>query len=300
MKNAKLVIIENEPMAKHTSWRIGGPTRYFGETDFPDGLMVALHWAKELSLPVFLLGGGTNVLFRDAGFPGFVVRYRAQEWKISTENDDGTALLWADAGLPMAKLARQTAAQGWSGLEWAEGLPGSVGGAVCGNAGCYGGEVANVLERVHLFINGAKEIWPVAQLGYGYRTSCLKEKKISQTPIILAAEFRVQKAESALLTAKMEAIATQRRAKTPPGQTGGSVFKNPHLASETRSAGQLLDQAGLKGTRIGNAMISDLHANYIVNLGNACSDDVLRLIELAQKKVLNSFGIELELEIQVI
>src|SRR5687768_15293454 len=143
-----LTIIENEPLAKYTSWRIGGPARYFTRPSTPDELREALGWANERALPVFVLGGGTNLLARDTGFDGLVLRYRSQELRVEAEDRAGRA--WIAAGAPMAGIARKLAAQGWGGLQWAEGLPGTIGGAVFGNAGCYGGNVAAALARAWL------------------------------------------------------------------------------------------------------------------------------------------------------
>src|SRR5262249_9216199 len=308
------VIIENEPLAKYTSWRIGGPARYFANTATPEELRAALAWAREHETPVFLLGGGTNVLARDAGFGGLILRYRAQEPRVVSEGE--VARAWIGAGAPMAGTVRRLAAQGWGGLQWAEGLPGTIGGAVFGNAGCYGGDIASVLARAWLLIGGAIEEWPVERFAYGYRTSALKPTKdqrpktkdheavakpfvlglSSLVPIVLAAEFNVHRADPRELAAQMERTAAERKAKTPWGSSCGSVFKNP----PGESAGRLIEAAGLKGTRVGGAEIAHKHANYIVNLGGAGSDDVLRLIEIARERVCKEFGIELDLEVQVL
>lgn len=311
-------LIENEPLARHTSWRIGGPARYYLEAMNVAELQTALEWAAGQGLPVFVLGGGTNLLVRDAGFPGLALRYRAQQWRIESADaviDSGmqelrvpstkTLLgpadgrLYVEAGAPMTGTVRRVAAQGWGGMEWAEGLPGAVGGAVYGNAGCYGGDIAGVLERAWLLIDGAVAEWPVAQFAYGYRTSRLKQDAADQQtarPIVLAAELRLQRADPVELAATMAAIAAERKSKTPWGSSCGSVFKNP----PGDSAGRLIEAAGLKGARSGGAEISQRHANYIINLGGAHSADVLRLIELARSEVLRQFGVELELEVQVV
>jgi UDP-N-acetylmuramate dehydrogenase len=308
-----LTISENEPLAKYTSWRIGGPARYFANTATPEQLCEAIGWARERDLPVFLLGGGTNLLVREAGFGGLVLRYRAQE--LRTESHGEAGLAWIAAGAPMAGSARRLAAQGWGGLQWAEGLPGTIGGAVYGNAGCYGGDIAAVLRRAWLLIDGQIEEWPAARFEYGYRASILKKaasetrgqgdketRQFSQSPllpvspIVLAAEFKIYRADPRELAAQMERTAAERKRKTPVGSSCGSVFKNP----AGQSAGQLIEAAGLKGTRVGGAEIAHKHANYIVNLGGARSDDVLRLVEIARERVLREFGAALELEVQII
>ena len=295
------VIREHEPLARYTSWRIGGPARYFAEAPTPEAMCAALVWARARGLPVLILGGGTNMLVRDGGFPGLVLRYRAQELTLEAAGDTVRALI--GAGAPMAGTARRLARQGYAGLEWAEGLPGTIGGAVYGNAGCYGGDVAGCLLRAWLLLGQTVEEWPVEHLDYGYRTSALKRAASSaglpggsDAPVVLAAEFRLAVADPAELVARMEQTAQARRSKTPSGQSCGSVFKNP----SGDSAGRLIEAAGLKGTRIGAAEIAQKHANYIVNLGGASSDDVLRLIDLAREQVARHAGVQLDLEVQIV
>jgi UDP-N-acetylmuramate dehydrogenase len=288
-----LAIIENEPLAKYTSWRIGGPARYFANTATAEELRTALEWASERAMPVFLLGGGTNLLAREAGFAGLVVRYRDQQLRVEPAGDAGRA--WIGAGAPMAGTVRRLAAKGWGGLQWAEGLPGTVGGAVFGNSGCYGGDIASVLARAWLLINSEVEEWPADQFAYGYRTSALK-KDGRRSAIVLAAEFKIYRADPRELARQMELTAAERKGKTPWGSSCGSVFKNP----PRESAGRLIEAVGLKGTRVGGAEIAQKHANYIVNLGGASSADVLRLVEIARERVLKEFAVELELEVQII
>jgi UDP-N-acetylmuramate dehydrogenase len=312
-----MVISENEPLAPHTSWRIGGPARFYATPRTPDELQRALGWAHERALPVFVLGGGSNLLAREAGFNGLVVRYRDTSWQIDERGD--AAVLRVGAGAPMAGTARRVAGLGWGGLQWAEGLPGTIGGAVFGNAGCYGGDIAGALEAATLLVGGELQAWGVAQMGYGYRTSVLKSEErrkkseedsssaatgavrspsfnLHRSPIVLAAELRLVRGERGELAAEMARIAAQRRSKTPWGRSCGSVFKNPPGAS----AGRLIEEAGLKGASSGAAQISERHANYIVNAGGATSDDVLRLIERARNEVARRFNIDLELEVVVL
>ena len=309
------MIIENEPLAKYTSWRIGGPARYFANAGTPEDLRETLGWARQRTLPVFILGGGTNLLAHDTGFDGLVLRYRSQELRVESEGDTGRA--WIAAGAPMAGSVRKLAARGWGGLQWAEGLPGTIGGAVFGNAGCYSGGVAAVLARAWLLIGDTVEEWPVERFAYGYRTSVLKQTKDQRpktkdkhchnaslvlgpwslvNPVVIAAEFKIQRADPRDLAVQMERTAAERKGKTPWGSSCGSVLKNPPC----ESAGRLIEAAGLKGARVGGAEIAQKHANYIVNLGGASSVDVLGLIEIARERVFKEFGIELELEVQII
>lgn len=288
-------LIADEPLARHTTWRIGGPARYYGEVRSVDAARDLAVWTVAQGLPLIWVGGGTNLLALDGGFPGVVARYRGQDWYIEEQGD--IALLYIEAGAPMAGTARRMGAMGWAGLTWAEGVPGTIGGAVFGNAGCYGGDIAGILERVTLLIDGVVAEWPASRMGYGYRTSALKASAGGGSPpLILAATFRLTRADPAALQAEMARIATERKGKTPWGSSCGSVFKNP----PGDSAGRLIEAAGLKGRRVGGAEISPKHANYIVNVDNATSHDVLSLIAIARETVLHQFGIELELEVRVV
>lgn len=337
-----LEILENEKLARYTSWKIGGPARFFLNVLTPNELLEALAWSQERGLSVWILGGGTNTLALDSGFDGVVLRYRGHT--LALEDQDELGLLRIGAGAPMAGTARRIARQGWAGLEWAEGLPGTIGGAVYGNAGCYGSDIATTLRRAWLLSAGQIVEWSVADFGYSYRSSVLKNERASLEEwgvasgrveewetrdtkhetaygkaeetqnsklkttdppftihhstftIIIEAEFALQRADPQDLAEIMDRTAAQRRSKTPAGQSCGSVFKNP--AGE--SAGRLIEAAGLKGRRVGAAEIAHKHANYIVNTGAARSDDVLALIDIAREAVLQQFGIELELEVQIL
>ncbi len=315
------MIIENEQLARYTSWKIGGPARFFADATAPQQVTDLLGWAHGHDVPVFILGGGTNLLVQDNGFNGLVLRYRSQGVRI--EEREGTIYAVIAAGAPTAGTVRRLAKQGYGGLEWAEGLPGTIGGAVYGNAGCYGSDIASTLVRGWVLVDGEVEEWPVERFGYGYRTSALKRMaaghhpttahhteeadvarasvlrsrtSVPDRPIVLTAEFALTQVDPSELAAKMEQTATARRSKTPSGQSCGSVFKNP----PGDSSGRLIEAAGLKGTRIGAAEIAEKHANYIVNLGGATSADVLGLIDLARERVFKQFGVTLELEVQLV
>lgn len=284
-------------MARHTSWRIGGPARYYAEVECADQARALAAWAREAGLELVWVGGGTNLLVSDAGFPGLVARYRAQAWQLDERGD--TATLRAEAGAPMAGTARRMGALGWAGLEWAEGVPGTVGGAVFGNAGCYGGDIAGILQSASLLAGDAVEEWPAERMAFGYRRSALKDaagRTSGTPPLILAASLRLRRGDPVDLAAAMAGIAAQRKSKTPWGSSCGSVFKNP----PGQSAGQLIERAGLKGARLGGAEISQRHANYIVNTGSASSEDILGLIEKAREAVRSQLGVDLELEVRVI
>ncbi|MBO9338438.1 MAG: UDP-N-acetylmuramate dehydrogenase [Chloroflexus sp.] len=286
----------DEPMARHTSWRVGGLARYYAEPATPAEAIALATWATDQQLPLIWIGRGTNLLVRDEGFAGVIAVYRGQRWELHDQGE--SAELWIEAGAPMAGTARRLAAMGWAGLEWAEGLPGTVGGAIVGNAGCYGGNVAGQLIAAELLMNGCERVeWSSNDLAYTYRESILKQMQHTPLPpLVLSGRFRLRRADPAVLTARMAAIAAERKQKTPAGSSCGSVFKNP----PGDFAGRLIEAVGLKGTRIGDAEISPLHANYIVNHGQARAADILALIDLARATVAERFGITLQLEVRII
>lgn len=294
-----LVISEHELLAPFTAWRIGGPARWFITATSPTQLVAATQWAHERSVPLFVLGGGSNLLMSDAGWPGLVIRYRASEQQLREQGD--VVLLQVAAGAPMAGTARKLAAQGLSGLEWAEGLPGTVGGAIYGNAGCYGGSTAqNLVAATLLMPDGTLETWDTPRFEFDYRTSTLKRAAANhpatRIPLVLEAVLRLERDDPARIAERIATIAAGRKSRTPSGSSCGSVFKNP----PGTTAGTLIDQAGLKGLTVGAAQIAHKHANYILNLGGATAADVLKLAELAQQEVLRQCGVELELEVRII
>ena len=285
---------EGVPLGPLTSWRIGGPCRCFCEPRTPEDLTEARRAAERLRLPVFLLGGGTNLLVADEGYPGLVIRC-ADRSRVVRERGE-TASIRVGARAPLAALARQACRSGWAGLAWAEGIPGTVAGAVVGNAGAYGGTIAERVERIELVQpDGTSESWGAERMAYGYRTSTLKGRDPAG-PAVVAAWFRLERDDPARLEEEVRRIAALRRARTPIGASCGSVFRNP----PGDTAGRLIDAAGLKGTRVGGAVVSSIHANYIVNEAGASARDVLRLIEQIRQRVREIHGIDLDLEIQLV
>lgn len=299
-------VIDREPLARYTGWKIGGPARFFASAASGDDLIELVAWGYEHDLPIFMLGGGTNILLGDAGFGGLVIRNRATSYQVDERGDD--ILLHIDSGAPTAGTARRMANAGFGGLVWAEGLPGTIGGAIYGNAGCYGGDTAgNLVRATVLTPEGEVEEWDLERFAFRYRGSALKSQgaagggpPVAQVglaaPVVLRATLRLERDDPEKLAAQIAAIAAERRGKTPSGSSCGSSFKNPPGAT----AGKLLDQAGLKGARVGAAVVSERHANYIVNEGGATAADVLRLMELMRERVLQTFGVELEPEVQVV
>jgi len=247
----------------------------------------------QLNLPVKVLGGGSNLLISDKGVSDIIVINHAHNIKVICHDD--LFKVRAESGALMVTLGKQLALRGLSGMEWAATIPGTVGGAVYGNAGAFNGETcqslisADVLDR-----DSGRSEWLCEQLQYSYRASIIKRK--SQEAVILSALFRVEKGNKQEIERNIEIFRQKRGKNQPPGASVGSVFRNP----PGDKAGRLIEAAGLKGKRIGGAIISPHHANFIINDSNATAQDVLDLLVLARNSVKDLFGIELIPEIEVI
>jgi len=282
-------VIENEPLARYTTYRIGGPARYFVMPADPDDVVKALELAHSRGLPWLALGLGSNLLIKDTGFPGVVIRIGKGLDRF--EMKGATAIV--GAGLPTPLLARRTAEAGFAGVERFIGIPGTVGGGVYMNAGCHGAEFAEVVTEVSVMdAKGKIKQLLRKQISYKYRASNLGDV------IVLEAKLALIEEPPAKLKELQGKLFRWRKAGTPFDQPCcGSVFRNP---SGPRTAGALIDEAGLKGFTIGGAQVSSLHANYFVNTGTATASDVLKLIEHVRKTVAKKLGVELELEVKVI
>ena len=253
--------------------------------------MTALRLAREHSVPVMVLGGGSNALFSDAGVRGLVIANACR----SVQQRDGQ-VVWAESGVNLAGLARQSMRWGLSGLEWCVSVPGTVGGAVVGNAGAHGGDIAGSLLRATVLNpDGSLTEWPMARFRYGYRSSALKTLLHSgqPAPIVLSAAFQLRAGDTAEMEGWAAGFLAHRRATQPTEPSAGSIFQNP----PGDYAGRIIDSLGLKGHTIGNAQFSTVHANFIVNLGGATAADVLALIDLARRGAWDVLGVELTPEI---
>jgi len=284
---------KDEPLAPHTSFRIGGPAKLLFKAKTTEEVEKALSLAQEEGVPWVVLGKGTNVLIADSGFPGLVVVNACSRFELEERGDE--ALLQAEAGVPLAYLARFAVSKGWEGLEWAEGIPGTVGGAIVGNAGAFGGCMANVLKGVEILREDSTKVsLKPEELAFGYRHSAFKGEL--RGSIILATDFALVKGDVKELRERMLRYRKERWAKQPKEPSAGSVFKNPpgHYAAK------LIEEVGLKGFRVGDACFSPIHANFIVNLGQARASDVLKLMELAMDRVWKVFSIKLEPELEFI
>ena len=282
-------MLENEPLARYTTYRLGGPARYVVLPADVDDVAKALELAHHRGLPWIVLGLGSNVLVKDAGFPGVVIRIGKGLDRF--EMKGATAIV--GGGLPTPLLALRTAEAGFAGVERFRGIPGTVGGGVYMNAGAHGAEFAEVLTEATI-MDAKGKIRSVSrkQISFKYRSSNLGNV------IVLEAKLALIEEPPAKLKELQARLLRWRKAGTPFDQPCcGSVFKNP---GGPRTAGVLIDECGLKGFTIGCAQVSPLHANYIVNTGNATAGDVLKVIDHVRKAVAKKTGVELELEVKVI
>jgi len=292
----------DEPLARHTSLRIGGPADILAVAETAQALRRAVSLACQRQVPVRVLGSGANVLVSDAGVRGLVVLNRARAIKfvgLDSETSGGALGVRAESGASLSTVARQSIRRGLAGLAWAATIPGTVGGAVVGNAGAWGGDVASTLVSASVLERGKTVVeWPVELFEYTYRSSLLKRQAMPDLPpsVVLEAHFALQRGDRGALEAQVADMVARRKTSQPPGATCGSVFKNPH----DDFAGRLIEAAGLKGTSRGDAEISPVHANFVVNHGEATAADVRALIALARQEVRDRSGITLELEIQLI
>jgi UDP-N-acetylmuramate dehydrogenase len=284
-------VMLNEKLSKYSTFLVGGPADYFLNAKKTEEIQEAIEFAKAYSLPYFILGKGSNILFDDKGFRGLIIKIETEN--VLVDNDKVTA----DAGVNIARLIQFSIENGLSGLEKWIGLPGTVGGAVRGNAGCNGLETKDILVNATILNPKTGEIKEVDNeyLQYAYRES--KLKKVNE--IVLSATFRLNKDQ--LTKEQQQKIMTEirkfRLTMQPSGSSSGSFFKNP---LPDKPAGMLIDRAGLKGTKVGNAQISEKHGNFLLNLGGATADDIKKLALLAKKTVIDKFGIELHEEVQIL
>lgn len=305
---------ENQPLAPFTTWQIGGPARWFAEPRDPQELAACLVFARDRGLPVFALGGASNVLVSDRGFPGLAVRYLDDSETLEVAPDGHSAQLRVGSRALLSRLARRGARQGWAGLEWAEGIPGTVGGAIVGNAGAYGGEISGIVERVGVVaIDDPEEgpaalgaisdepatrlvrEWSAPRCRFAYRTSRFKELG-AERAFVVHATLRLRRGDPDTLTARLREIGERRKAASPAGKSCGSVFQNP----PGDHAGRLVQAAGLRGRVQGHARIAPEHGNYIVNMGGATAADVLALIVDARLEVARQSGIVLQPEVRLV
>lgn len=275
-------------MFKHTSFRVGGPARWFVEVKSGEELQEAIDFAEEKKMPWFILGGGTNTLVADKGFDGLVIKMSNRDVRIEGER------MMVGAGAMSVSVARAAADAGLSGLEWAASLPGTIGGAVRGNAGCFGGEMKDCVERVKIFGSETKDLTNY-DLRFGYRDSAIKHSK----SIVLEVTLKLTQGDKGEIKKKMDEFMGKRKTTQPIASgTAGCAFKNPLVHGTLMSCGKIIDDLGLKGTKIGGIQISEVHGNFLINTGGATADDVVQMIALMKTRARNELGIQLQEEIE--
>lgn len=297
MENFKGEIKKNEPLSRHTSFSIGGPADVLAYPSDRNDLAALVKTIRSRGGNYFILGGGTNLLVRDGGYRGVVISLQRMG-AISVEREyrsvGGTfAVLRAEAGAPLAKLLALAVEQGLTGLEFATGIPGTVGGAVCMNAGTAMGEIGDIVESVTLLGEDGEMITRAREeMGFSYRTS-----NIPEGFVVVEASFTLRRDDREKIKARVQELQENRKQRQPGGApNAGSIFRNPY----EESAGKLIELAKLKGRRVGDAQISDKHANFILNTGKATARDVLELMEIVKQTVLDVHGVRLEPEIKII
>jgi UDP-N-acetylmuramate dehydrogenase len=283
----------DEPLRRHTTFGIGGPADAYVVARSADDLGRIGAACRRHETPFFVLGSGSNILVGDAGIRGVVIENRAR--RVEQLPDADMTTFRAESGASFAGLARHLAQQGWAGLEWAAGIPGTVGGAVVYNAGAYGGCLADVLVAIITANGKGERRIPASELGLVYRGSAFTRGRL-EDQTILAAEFRLAPGDATELDRRVAELDERRLRAQPRGRSAGSVFKN----APEHPAWWLIDQVGLRGHRIGDAQISPKHANFFVNAGQARAADVKALMDLAREKVRERFDIELQPEISLV
>jgi len=308
-------IQENIQLAPYTTFKIGGEARYFYIAKTSGEIKQALQFAKEQKLPYYIIGNGSNLLVSDKGFDGLVVKIQNKDFDLDIKNGS----INAGAGINLTILVRMSIDADLAGLEWMIGIPGTLGGAIYGNAGAFGHSIGEAIKSVKVLNpdNLAEEILTGEECGFSYRHSIFKEKKY----IILSASLKLRKGDKAESEKTMKENIARRQGRHPIGPSAGSVFKNPSISENQKAfeqivkkypeaeqfringkipAGWLIEEYGLKGKKIGGAMVSQEHGNFIINVGGAKAEDVIMLISLIKEKIRVNFGIELEEEIQYV
>jgi UDP-N-acetylmuramate dehydrogenase len=287
-------VSKGEPLARHTTLRIGGPAEYFVRTKSRDELMQAVHWGRERHLEIFILGNGSNILVRDNGIRGLVIENHADAVHEEEDASGEKLRVVAESGASLPGLANRLARKGWRGLEWAIGVPATVGAAVVTNAGAHGRAMSDALRHAEILdADGNVRWWAKYKLEYDYRTSFLKQNP--NEFVVLRAELELERDGAADCIARMNQYTEHRRRTQPTEPSVGSMFKNP----PGDYAGRLIEQAGMKGARVGKIEVSRVHANFFVNTGGGTAAEVIELVERVRQRVRAEFGVELELEIEV-
>ena len=310
-----LNIQKNIKMAIHTSFNIGGETRYFVEVMNENELEEALKYALENKIDFFVLGSGSNILISDNGFDGIIIKLKTEDLKLKVNENNSIECF---AGESLAKIVNFARDNSLSGLEWAVGIPGTIGGAVRGNAGAFSGDMQNIVDRVECIYtddNLKKKIFSAKECQFAYRNSLFKK---NPDLIIASVIFKLKEGNREEINNKMRNIILQRKEKNPrESKNAGSFFVNPVINNKKLleefekdsgkkninniiPAGWLIQEAGLSGKQIGGAAVSEKHANFIVNIGNATAEDVIMLASIIKQKVRTKFGVQLVEEVRLL
>ncbi|MBQ2691602.1 MAG: UDP-N-acetylmuramate dehydrogenase [Clostridia bacterium] len=290
LKESGVSFRENEPLSRHTSFRIGGPAKFFAEPSSRDEIVFLLRELRRSSLPYFIMGNGSNLLARDEGFDGLVIMLGEKFARITSNGCSITA----EAGALMSRIARTALELELTGFEFAHGIPGSFGGGVFMNAGAYGGELKDIVAEVE-YIDEDLEIKTCSgsEANFVYRGSRFKDNRAL---VILSARVDLQKGSKAEIEEKMRDLAARRRDKQPlEFPSAGSTFKRP----EGYYAAKLIEDCGLKGFSVGGAQVSEKHSGFVINTGGATFADVYELTEQIKAKVMKQYGVELEREVEI-
>ncbi len=291
-----LEIKENESLKNHSTFKIGGAARYFIVVKSKEEIIEALGFAKGKNLPFFVFGGGSNILFRDEGFEGVAIKMQNAKIKIQNDNPK-SKIIEVGAGVLFSQLILKSVDAGMTGFEWGIGIPGTVGGGVAGNCGAYGHSISESVESVSVLGEAGRiKKYSNKECEFCYRGSRFKNLPAGGKEIILEIELKLAKGDKEKSKEEIKNILLNRKGKIPPYPSIGCIFKNP----KPLTAGSLIEQCELKGIKIGGAQISDMHANFIINVGKARAGDVLELIKICKEKVKEKFGIYLEEEIIVL
>ena len=287
----------DERLDRYSSARVGGRAEMLVIANNTTELLTAIELAYGQNVPYTIIGGGSNILIADNGVSGLVILNKAKG--VNFRHTGYGVVCTAESGVNLSSLARQCIVKGLGGLEWAISVPGTVGGAVVGNAGAHGGDMSNTLMAATIWEPGKDlRIFSNEELEYGYRYSILKQEQGEEQPrrVVLSAELELKPEPVEVLVARADGFIAHRKQTQPGGASTGSMFKNP----ENYYAGYLIEAAGLKGLRIGGAHISEKHANFFVNDQSATAEDIRALIAEAWNVVREQFGVELELEVELI
>jgi len=283
----------SEPLARYTSMKVGGPADFFIEVENAATLTGVLRTLNRYRTSFFLLGNGSNVLISDRGVRGAVIHLAGAFKQVAWRQEDEIVWVRVGAAFAVTQLVREAARKGCGGLEFAEGIPGTIGGALFMNAGAYGSELEKVIDRVDGF---TREGEPIC-LSRNEMTFTYRDSHLPVGMVVTQVQLRLRQEDSAKVTSKVRELVTKRKSSQPSGYpNSGSMFRNP----PGDFAGRLIEAAGLKGKKIGHAQISPRHGNFIVNLGGAKGEEVRQLMELARNEVKTQFGIELEPEVRLL